>query len=61
MAVASVFVNGDQGRKSDGNPTSGRSFKGGNGATQDDEEDVIHVANVGKKMSSPADGLDVLA
>ena len=61
MAVASVFVNGDQGRKSDGNPTSGRSFKGGNGATQDDEEDVIHVANVGKRMSSPADGLDVLA
>ena len=61
MAVASVFVNGDQGRKSDGNPTSGRSFKGGTGGTQDDEEDVIHVTNVGKRISSSTDGLDVLA
>lgn len=61
MAVASVFVNGDQGRKSDGNPTSGRSFKGGTGGTKDDEEDVIHVTNVGKRISSSTDGLDVLA
>lgn len=61
MAVASVFVNGDQGRKSDGNPTSGRPFKGGAGASQDDEDDVMPVANVGKRISSSADGLDVLA
>ena len=61
MAVASVFVNGDQGRKSDGNPTSGRPFKGGSGADQDDEDDVMPVTNIGKRISSSADGLDVLA
>ena len=61
MAVASVFVNGDQGRKSDGNPTSGRPFKGGTSASQDDEDDVMPVTNVGKRISSSTDGLDVLA
>jgi hypothetical protein len=61
MAVASVLVNGDQGRKSDGNPTSGRSFKGGTGAAKDDEVDVIAVPRAGSRISSSADGLDVLA
>ena len=61
MAVASVFVNSDQGRKSDGNPTSGRSFKGGSdGARETDDESIVAV-NDAKRVSSLASGLDVLA
>jgi flagellar hook-length control protein FliK len=63
MAVASVFVNGDQGRQSDGNPTSGQSFKGGSGAARDKEEEEESVAgvNVVKRQTYSVDGLDVLA
>ena len=63
MAVASVFVNSDQGRKSDGNPTSGQSFKGRSSAARDGEEDEsVSVVNVVKRQTSSSDdGLDVLA
>lgn len=63
MAVASVFVNSDQGRKSDGNPTSGQSYKGGSGADRDKdvEEESVAAVNVAKIQSSLVDGLDVLA
>ena len=63
MTVASVFVNSDQGRKSDGNPTSGQSFKGGSGAARDKdiEEESVAAVNVAKIQSSLVDGLDVLA
>jgi len=62
MAVASVFVNSDQGRKSDGNPTSGQSFKGGSGAARDkEEEESVAAVNVAKRQTYSVDGLDVLA
>lgn len=63
MAVASVFVNSEQGRQSDGNPTSGQSFKGGSGAARDKEEEEESVAavNVVKRQTYSVDGLDVLA
>ena len=62
MAVASVFVNSDQGRKSDGNPTSGQSFKGRSGAGRDKEEDEsVAAINVAKRPTYSVDGLDVLA
>ena len=61
MAVASVFVNSDQGRQSDGNPTSGQSFKGGSGAARDKEEESVAAVNVAKRQTYSVDGLDVLA
>jgi flagellar hook-length control protein FliK len=61
MAVASVFVNSDQGRKSDGNPTSGRSFKGGSGGGREKDDESIVAVSDAKRVSSSASGLDVLA
>ncbi len=61
MAVASVFVNSDQGRKSDGNPTSRQSFKGGSGTARGKEEESVAAVNVAKRQTYSVDGLDVLA
>ncbi len=61
MAVATVWVGGDQGRKHDGNPTPGRSFKSASGAIRkSDGEPVLGVSSPGR-ISTAAEGLDVLA
>ncbi len=61
MAVATVWVGGDQGRKHDGNPTPGRSFKSASGAIRkSDAEPVLGVSSPGR-IPTAADGLDVLA
>ena len=61
MAVATVWVGGDQGRKHDGNPTPGRSFKSASGAIRkSDAEPVLGVSSPGR-LSTTNEGLDVLA
>ena len=61
MAVATVWVGGDQGRKHDGNPTPGRSFKSASGAIRkSDAEPVLGVSSPGRP-STTSEGLDVLA
>lgn len=61
MAVATVWVGGDQGRKHDGNPTPGRSFKSASGAIRkSDAEPVLGVSPPGRP-STTSEGLDVLA
>lgn len=61
MAVANVWVGGDQGRKNDGNPTPGRSFKDAPGSIRRrDGEPVIGVSAPARNATA-GEGLDILA
>ncbi len=61
MAVASVWVGGDQSKKSDGNPTPGRSFKDQSSAGQKNEDEPVSAVRAAGRVSMTPDGLDVLA
>ncbi|MEI6601462.1 MAG: flagellar hook-length control protein FliK [Comamonadaceae bacterium] len=61
MAVANVWVGGDQASNRDGNPTPGRSFKGSSGAVRSDEAEALPGVNPLRSTSTTSDGLDVLA
>ena len=62
MAVASVWVNGDQSKSSDGNPTPGRSFGGGGqDRKKANEPNAVEVGVLKMKTLPTIDGLDVLA
>ena len=61
MAVASVWVGGDQSKQSDGNPTPGRSFKDQASAEQKNEDELVSAVRAAGRTSMTSDGFDALA
>ncbi len=59
--VASVYVNGDQGRQSGGNPTPGRAFQGKPEGSQKTQTPTQPAAIEAARVATSAGGLDLLA
>ena len=59
--VASVYVNGDQGRQSGGNPTPGRAFQGRPEGSQKTQTPTQPAAIEAARVVTSTGGLDLLA